>query len=186
VPISEETKAAIIRDGEEGRLTLEEIAAKHLGNKNKLGTVSKILKKANVKLKRSRGDRRKDTFSPKLSDKKTIPQAPLILESFDPEKRLELIDSALSQLKAILPKTNYSKGMNEWTASLERLFNQRREEERATPPAAESDGFFEALETKTPEIWKDVDAQANPIQVAALQLETVATDDMVDQEKPDP
>lgn len=51
MPIPDEIRAAIIQDGKEGRLSQEEIAAKRLGDKKKVGTISKILRKAGVSTK---------------------------------------------------------------------------------------------------------------------------------------
>jgi len=128
-PLPEETRQGIIKDLLEGRLDLEEIAAKHSVSK---GQVSKIAKKQGL----SRKGKKRNGLQSKFPSEKPIPDALLKLETFGPEERLNLIDAALTQLKAILPKTNYSKGMNEWTASVERLFEQRRSEE---PPQSGSE-----------------------------------------------
>ena len=162
MPIPDEIRAAIIQDGKEGRLSQEEIAAKRLGDKKKVGTISKILKKAGVSTK-GRGRPKAKSFPGKLSDKKSTSKKPIKLESFESKNRLDLLDEALSYLKASLPEVYSPKGFSEWTSAVERLLNQRRIEAPAAPLEPEDDGFMMALETKTPEVWKD--APDIPVQV---------------------
>lgn len=154
MPIPDEIRAAIIQDGKEGRLSQEEIAAKRLGDKRKVGTISKILRKAGVPT-RGNGRPKGKTFPGKLSDKKSASKKPIKLESFESKNRLDLLDEALSYLKASLPEVYSPKGFSEWTSAAERLLNQRRLEAPAKPLELEDDGFMAALETKTPEVWKD-------------------------------
>lgn len=180
-PLPKEIKQAILQDLREGRLSLEEIAAKRLGDGKKVGTISKIAKKAQIPVGKQ-GRKKTQTFQQKLSNQKPIAFDDIALESFEPEVRLNLIDSALSQLKAILPETCDAKEIMEWSSALERLLGQRRQEAPPTPPSNESDGFFEALEAKTPEIWKDVDAEADAVQVDPIQHQTVEAPHLVDQE----
>ena len=176
-----ELRQAIINDLQEGRLSYEEIAAKRFGDGRKVGTISKIAKKENIPRKNGRPPKRKP-FHNKCFQQKSPPQEPIAVENFDPEARLNIIDEALSQLKAILPECAYAKGMMEWSSALERLLEMRRYEEPPKPPETEGDGFYEALEAKVPEIWKDVDAEANAVQVDSLQHKTMETPDLVDPE----
>jgi hypothetical protein len=180
-PLPIEIKHAIIKDLREGRLSHEEIAAKRLGDGRKNGTISKIAKKAQIPV-RKQGRRKAKTFQQKPSSAIPAPLDDIELECFEPEVRLNLIDSALSQLKAILPETCDAKEIMEWSSALEKLLGQRRQEAPPTPPSNESDGFFEALEAKTPEIWIDVDAEVDVVQVDPIQHQTVEAPHLVDQE----
>jgi len=184
VPIPDEIRAAIIQDGKEGRLSQEEIAAKRLGDKKKVGTISKILKKAGVSTK-GRGRPKAKSFSANLSTKKSASKKPIKLESFESKNRLDLLDEALSYLKASLPEVYSPKGFSEWTSAVERLLNQRRIEAPAAPLEPEDDGFMMALETKTPEVWKD--APDIPVQMDSSEHSPMADlnlvgDGLTDQE----
>jgi hypothetical protein len=126
-PLPDEIRNAIIEDLREGRLSFEEIAAKRLGDKKQKYNVSNIAKKE--------GYSRKGSGRPpkKGRDKKVVFPKPeeiadIDLTTFGPEERLNLLDEGLSTLKAILPKSRYSKGMMEWTSAVERLLEQRRKE----------------------------------------------------------
>lgn len=154
MPISQETKAAIIEDGKEGRLTQTEIAAKRLGSAKRVGEISRILKKAGVAAK-PRGRPKSKTYTAKLSSQKPTSKRPIKLESFESDVRLELLDLALSHLKSSLPDIYSPKGFSEWSSALERLLNQRRMEAPSTPIDPEDDGFMQALESKTLEVWHD-------------------------------
>jgi hypothetical protein len=125
-PLPPEVRNAICEDGRDGRLTRKEIAALRLGDEKKHGTVTRILKQAGIPSSRKRGQ------SKKFHDKCSIPKpetiADINLEHFGPEERLLLIDQAISELKAILPKSRYPLGLMQWTTALERLLEQRRKE----------------------------------------------------------
>lgn len=129
MPISEELKAAIIEDLKEDRLTFAEIAAKRLGNPAKKAEISHIARAEGLSRKDRRGKSRK-SYKPKVKAEKSPTIEPSEIITFGANERLSLIDLALTQLKLILPKSCYPKGMMEWTASLERLLTQRREEDQ--------------------------------------------------------
>jgi hypothetical protein len=76
--------------------------------------------------------------------------------------------------------------MRDWFVALGTAIDKRRLEAPPKIEENESDGFMEALEQKTPEVWKDVDAEADAVQVDPLQPKTVATPHVVDPKKPNP
>ena len=127
MPISEETEAAIKADLKEDRLTYSEIAAKHLGNKKRRGDISRIAAKEGICRKGRAGKR--PCFNNPVPQNKPESSEPVKIETFNEKTRLDLIDEALSYLKAGLPRVKHPKGFADWTAAMERLFNQRREEE---------------------------------------------------------
>lgn len=153
-PISNETKAAIIDDLKEDRLSYGEIAAKRLGNAKRKGEISKIASKEGI-IRKDRRGKPKRSFHPKVSSAKPVSNKPVKIETFDPKNRVDLLDEALTYLKASLPGIYSPKGFSEWTSAVERLLNQRRIEAPAAPIEPEDDGFMMALETKTPEVWQD-------------------------------
>lgn len=183
MPIPDEIRAAIIQDGKEGRLSQEEIAAKRLGDKKKVGTISKILRKAGVPT-RGNGRPKGKTFPGKLSDKKSTSKKPIKLESFESKNRLDLLDEALTYLKASLPDIYSPKGFSEWTSAVERLLNQRRIDAPAVPLEPEDDGFMMALETKTSEVWKD--APDIPVQMDSPEHPSMENLDLVGDGLADP
>lgn len=162
-----------------GNLSLAEIAAIRLGDNKKGGTISKLAKKHKIQL-RKQGVTKKKPFQSGHSSKETQSEDPINVECFTPEARLLLIDTALSQLKAILPKTNYSKGMNEWTSSAERLMNLRREEEPDDHNDTEDDGYLEAVRSTASEDWADAKKEACSIPVEATEQETEDGPELVD------
>jgi len=153
-PLSNEIKAAIIDDLKEDRLSLEEIAAKRLGDPKRRGTISKIASKEGI-IRKDRRVKPKGCFQSNVSTKKPISIKPTKIETFDPKNRVDLLDEALTYLKASLPSIYSPKGFSEWTSAVERLLNQRRIEAPAAPIEPEDDGFMIALETKTSEVWQD-------------------------------
>jgi len=183
-PLSSEIRNAIIADLREGRLSFAEIAAKRLGDGKKTTTISRIAKKEGYSRK---GNGRPPAKGSNRKVPTTEPQrmAEIKLGTFGPEERLALLDQALSELKAILPKSRYPQGMMQWTAALERLLEERRKEVGAGGDNIESDGFFEALETVSPEIWEGIDASDYAVPVGAVQPETMAAPHLVDGKEPD-
>lgn len=171
--LPEETRQAIIKDLLEGRLDFEEIAKKHSVSK---GQISKMAAKQGA----SRKKKKRNSFHTKVSTSEPATIDPIKLETFGPEQRLLLIDTALSQLKAILPKTNYSKGMNEWTSSAERLMNLRREEEPDNQNDTEDDGYLDAVRSTAREDWADAKKEACSIPVEASEQETEDGPELVD------
>ena len=99
------------------------------------------------------------------------------------EKRISLIDAGMKKLEEMLPDIDKPSGMRDWFVALGTAIDKRRLEDPPKPPETESDGFIEALEAKTPEVWKD--AEADAVQVDSLQPQTVENPDMVDKGKPD-
>ena len=99
------------------------------------------------------------------------------------EKRLALIDAGMKKLEEMLPEIDKPSGMRDWFVALGTAIDKRRLEDPPKPAETESDGFIEALEAKTPEVWKD--AEADAVQVDSLQPQTVENPDMVDKGKPD-
>ncbi len=128
MPIDSETKAAIIEDLREDRLTYPEIAAKRLGDAKKKITITRIAAEAGLSRKDRMGKSRR-RYNPQGSSQKSTTRKPVKIESFDEKARLSLIDEALSHLKANLPQVTHPKGFSDWTAALDRLLTQRREEE---------------------------------------------------------
>ena len=126
-PLPPEVRNAIIEDLREGRLSFEEIAAKRLGDGGKKPTVSRIAKKEGYSRK-GKGRPPKKGYQPKVTTPKPETIAEIDLSTFGPEERLLLIDQAISELKAILPKSRYPLGLMQWTTALERLLEQRRKE----------------------------------------------------------
>lgn len=118
----------ILDDLRAGRLSTEEIAAIRLGSKKKNGTISKIAKKHKIKLPKA-GRRKCQFFQPNSSKDKPTSDKPLVLEEFDSETRLSLIDTAITIHKSILPGCTDPYKMDKWSAALERLLEQRRTEE---------------------------------------------------------
>ncbi|MCK9521042.1 MAG: hypothetical protein M0R74_18760, partial [Dehalococcoidia bacterium] len=104
-----------------------EIAAKRLGDGGKKPTVSRIAKKEGYSRK-GKGRPPKKGYQPKVTIPKPESIAEIDLSTFGPEERLLLIDQAISELKAILPKSRYPLGLMQWTTALERLLEQRRKE----------------------------------------------------------
>ena len=82
----------------------------------------------------------------------------------------------------MLPTIDKPGGMRDWFVALGTAIDKRRLEAPEKPPESESDGFFEALEAKTPEIWKD-HAEADAVQVDPLQPQAMADPDLVDKGK---
>lgn len=169
--LPEETRQAVIKDLLEGRLDFEEIAKKHSISK---GQVSKMAAKQGA----SRKKKKRNSFHTKVSTSEPITIDPEKIETFDTEKRLNLIDAALTQLKTILPKTNYSKGMNEWTSAAEKLMNLRREEEPMDSNEIESDDYLDAVKATAEDDWKE---EASAIQMEASQQEATQSDELVDE-----
>lgn len=99
------------------------------------------------------------------------------------EKRLALIDAGMKKLEEMLPDIDKPSGMRDWFVALGTAIDKRRLEDPPKPPETESDGFIEALEAKTPEVWKDVEADS--FQVDPLQPQTMENPDLVDTGKPD-
>lgn len=176
MPISDDLKRAIIDDIREGRLTFAEIAAKRLGNPKRKGEISRFATSAGISRKDRRG-RPKKSFLGKVSSQNSVPGKPIKIETFEKDTRLALIDEALSYLKANLPQIKHPKGFSEWTSALDRLLNQRRIEAPAAPSNIEDDGFMAALETKTPEVWKD--APNIPIQMDSSEHTSMENIDLV-------
>ena len=171
--LPEETRQAVIKDILEGRLDFEEISKKHSVSK---GQVSKIAAKQGA----SRKKKKRNGFESKVSTSEPITIDPEKIETFDSEKRLNLIDAALTQLKIILPKTNYSKGMNEWTSAAEKLMNLRREEEPIDPNETESDDYLDAVKATAKDDWKE---EACAFQMEASEPEATQSDELVDEGK---
>jgi len=148
VAISEEIKQAIIDDLKEDRLDYEEIAIKHLGNKTRKGTISQIGKKAGICRKDRRGKSHKSS-TPKVSTEKPTTRAPINVITFTPDQRLSLIDEAITIHKGLLAGIADPYKMDKWSAALERLLEQRREEEPGDPDGDEKllAKFTDALET---------------------------------------
>ena len=174
--ISNDTKAAIIKDGEEGRLTQQEIAAKHLGNKDLDGSVSRILKAAGVKTRKP-GRPKGKIYNPNSSSQKSQSPKPIKLEEFNGDARLALIDEALSHLKASLPQVRHPKGFSDWTSALDRLLNQRREEEPNDPGDTEDDGYLSAVRETAKDDWKE---EASALQVASTEQKAAPGNELVD------
>lgn len=95
------------------------------------------------------------------------------------EKRLALIDAGMKKLEEMLPEIDKPSGMRDWFVALGTAIDKRRLEAPPKPAENESDGFMEALEAKTPEVWKDVDAEADAVQVDSVQSEAMASTDLV-------
>jgi len=106
----------------------------------------------------------------------------LTRKEFSSEKRIALIDQGMAHLEDMLPDIDKPSGMRDWFVALGTAIDKRRLEEPQKIAENESDGFFEALEAKTPEIWKDVDAEADAVQVDPIQHQTVEAPHLVDQE----
>jgi hypothetical protein len=183
-PLPPEIRNAIIEDLREGRLSFEEIAAKRLGDGGKKQTVSKIANQEGYSRK-GNGRPPKKGRRPKVDTPKPETVADIDLSTFGPDERLLLLDEGLSTLKAILPKSRYPKGMMEWTSALERLLEQRRKETGAGGDKTESDGFFEALEAVSPDIWAGIDASDYTVSVGTIQPQAMANTDLVDEREPD-
>lgn len=128
MPISEEVKNAIIDDLKEDRLTFEEIAAKRLGDPKKKNVIGNIAQKAHLSRKDRRGKSRRSHI-PKVTGNKPTSDKPIKVMTFGPETRLSLIDEAITIHKSLLPGITDSYKMDKWSAALERLLEQRREEE---------------------------------------------------------
>ncbi len=94
------------------------------------------------------------------------------------EKRIALIDAGIKKLEEMLPTIDKPNGMKDWFVALGTAIDKRRLESPPEPPKGESDGFLEALTAKTPEVWKDV--EADTVQVDAVQSEAMADTDLVD------
>jgi len=96
------------------------------------------------------------------------------------EKRITLIDLGMQHLEDMLPTIDKPSGMRDWFVALGTAIDKRRLEAPAKAEETESDGFMEALEKKTPDVWKDVNAEADPVQVDPIQHKAVETSDLVD------
>jgi len=127
-PLPPEVRNAIIEDLREGRLSFEEIAAKRLGDGRKTGTISKIAKKEGL----SRGVKtpsKRRAFHRDLASQKAQSILKIKLETFGPDERVNLCDTFLSQIKAMVPRITTPKGASDLSAATERLFEQRRKDE---------------------------------------------------------
>ena len=127
-PLPPEVRNAIIDDLREGRLSFEEIAAKRLGDGRKTGTISKIAKKEGL----SRGVKtpsKKRAFHRDVASQKAQSILKIKLETFGPDERVNLCDTFLSQIKAMVPRITTPKGASDLSAAAERLFEQRRKDE---------------------------------------------------------
>ena len=116
------------------------------------------------------------------SDHSKTKKANLARIEYCSEKRIALIDKGMAHLEAMLFEIDKPSGMRDWFVALGTAIDKRRLEEPQKPPEDESDGFMEALGLKTPEVWKDFDAEANAVQVDSLQHKTMETPDLVDPE----
>lgn len=125
MPLSEEIKNAIIDDLKEDRLDYEEIAAKRLQDGTKKYIISRIAKKVGL----SRKNRRRNGCKSKVAPKKVVSVKPVKIATFDAETRLSLIDEAITIHKTLLSGCTDPYKMDKWSAALERLLEQRREEE---------------------------------------------------------
>lgn len=96
------------------------------------------------------------------------------------EKRVALIDAGMKKLEEMLPTIDKPNGMRDWFVALGTAIDKRRLESPPEPPKGESDGFLEALASKTPEVWKD---EADTIQMDPLQSEAMADPHLVEQSK---
>jgi hypothetical protein len=94
------------------------------------------------------------------------------------EKRIALIDAGMKRLEEMLPTIDKPSGMRDWFIALATAIDKRRLESPPEPPKGESDGFLEALDAKTPEVWKD--AEADTVQMDPIQPETMANTHVVD------
>ena len=175
-PLPPEVRNAIIEDLREGRLSFEEIAAKRLGDGGKKPTVSRIAKKEGYSRK-GKGRPPKKGYQPKVTIPKPESIAEIDFSTFGPEERLLLIDQALSELKAILPKSRYPAGIMQWTAALERLLDQRRKETGTEGDGTESDDYLEAVRATAKDDWKD---EVGALQVEAPEPEAAKGDELVD------
>ena len=123
--LSEEIKNAIIDDLKEDRLDYEEIAAKRLGDPKKKYVISRVAKKNDL----SRKNRRRNGCKSKVAPKKAASIKPVKIATFDQETRLSLIDEAITIHKTLLSGCTDPYKMDKWSAALERLLEQRRQEE---------------------------------------------------------
>ena len=128
MPLTEEIKNVIIDDLKEDRLTFEEIAAKRLGDPKKKNVIGNIAQKAHLSRKDRRGKSRR-SHTPKVTGNKPTSGKPLKIVTFGAETRLSLIDEAITLHKSLLPGCTDPYKMDKWSAALERLLEQRREEE---------------------------------------------------------
>jgi hypothetical protein len=128
VPLPEEIKNAIIDDLKEDRLDYEEIAAKRLGDAKKKVTISRVAAAAGLSRKDRRGKSRR-SYVPKVSAQKPATKRPVKIETFGAETRLLLIDEAITIHKELLAGCTDPYKMDKWSAALERLLEQRRQEE---------------------------------------------------------
>ena len=112
------------------------------------------------------------------SDQSKTKNANAARREYCAEKRIALIDAGMKRLEEMLPTIDKPSGMRDWFVALGTAIDKRRLESPPEPPKGESDGFLEALDAKTPEVWKD--AEADPVQVDPIQPETVANPHVVD------
>lgn len=146
--ISEEIKQAIIDDLKEDRLDYEEIAAKRLGDHTRKMVISRIAIKNGLSRKDRRG-KHNGSNTPKVSQEKPKSDKPIKIVTFGPDARLSLIDEAITIHKGLLAGIADPYKMDKWSAALERLLEQRREEEPGDPDGDEKllSQFTDALET---------------------------------------
>ncbi len=146
--ISDELRQAIIDDLKEDRLDYEEIAAKRLGDSKRKMVVSRIAIKNDLSRKDRRGKPNKSNKQ-KVSSEKPSSNKPIQIVTFGPDARLSLIDEAITIHKGLLASIADPYKMDKWSAALERLLEQRREEEPGDPDGDEKllAKFTDALET---------------------------------------
>jgi hypothetical protein len=118
----------------------------------------------------------------KNSDQSKLKNAHLARKEYSAGKRIALIDRGMQHLEDMLPGIDKPSGMRDWFVALGTAIDKRRLEAPPKTEGNESDGFMEALEQKTPEVWKDVDAEADTVQVDSLQPKTVEASHLVDPE----
>lgn len=136
--IPEDLKQAIIDDLKEDRLSFEEIAAKRLGNPKKKNIIGNIANANGYSRKDRRGKSRR-SHVPKVTTGKSSTAKPIEIVTFGPEKRLSLIDEAITIHKSLLPSITDAYKMEKWSAALDRLLEQRRIEEPTDPNDTEQD-----------------------------------------------
>lgn len=176
MPISSDLEQVIKADLEADRLDYEEIAAIRLGDPKKKYVISGVAKKYGLSRKDRRGKHRK-SCSPKVGAQKHVPVKPLKITTFRQKTRLELIDEAITIHKSLLESVTDPYKMDKWSAALERLLNQRREEEPSDPDDTDDDGYLEAVRGTAKDDWNE---EASALQVEAPEQETAPGNELVD------
>lgn len=118
----------------------------------------------------------------KNSDQSKPKKANSARKEYSADKRIALLDMGMQHLEDMLPGIDKPSGMRDWFVALGTAIDKRRLEAPPKMEENESDGFMEALEQKTPEVWGDIDAEAGAVQVDPIQQKTVEASNLVDPE----